>query len=248
VKFRAEVDGAITGLRFYKGSANTGTHVGRLWSSNGQQLASATFTNETASGWQTVSFAQPVPITANTTYVASYFAPNGRYAVNENYFTSSGVDSAPLRALRDGEAGGNGVYKYGTSGFPTDTYLASNYWVDVVFTPSTTSPTPSPSSTPPTVTARTPSANATGVGRTANVTATFSEAVTGVSSTTFTLKQGTTTIAAAVTYNATTRVATLNPNPTLAANTTYTVTLTNGIRNSAGNALTPVTWSFTTGS
>ena len=60
---------------------NTGTHVGRLWSSAGQLLAQATFTNETASGWQQVSFATPVAIKANTVYVVSYHAPVGRYAL-----------------------------------------------------------------------------------------------------------------------------------------------------------------------
>ena len=44
VKFRAQVDGQITGLRFYKGTTNTGTHVGHLWSRTGTMLAEATFT------------------------------------------------------------------------------------------------------------------------------------------------------------------------------------------------------------
>jgi Domain of unknown function (DUF4082) len=69
VKFRIDVAGFITGVRFYKGSANIGTHVGNLWTSAGQLLASATFVNETASGWQQVNFATPVAIAANTIYV-----------------------------------------------------------------------------------------------------------------------------------------------------------------------------------
>ena len=64
VRFRAEVDGLITGVRFYKSTTNTGTHVGHLWTRTGQLLATATFTNETASGWQQVSFATPVAVTA----------------------------------------------------------------------------------------------------------------------------------------------------------------------------------------
>jgi hypothetical protein len=88
VKFRADTNGFITGLRFYKGPGNTGTHLGRLWTTSGTQLATATFTNETASGWQQVSFATPVAITANTTYVASYYAPNGRYSVDDNFFAT----------------------------------------------------------------------------------------------------------------------------------------------------------------
>ncbi len=138
VKFRSSVNGFITGVRFYKGTANTGTHIGSLWDSSGNLLAQATFTNETASGWQQVNFASPVAITANTVYVASYHAPNGRYSVDGGYFTSTGITNGPLYALRNGESGGNGVYRYGSSiGFPSNTYQSSNYWVDVVFTTST---------------------------------------------------------------------------------------------------------------
>ena len=128
--------GQVTGVRFYKGSLNTGTHVGSLWSNTGTQLASATFTGETASGWQQVSFAAPVTIAAKTTYVASYFAPVGRYAVNEDFFAGNSVASGPLTALADGTDGGNGVYRYTAVGaFPNLTYRTENYWVDVVFRP-----------------------------------------------------------------------------------------------------------------
>jgi hypothetical protein len=134
VKFRSDVDGFITGIRFYKGSGNTGTHVGSLWTSGGQLLAQVTFANETASGWQQVDFATPVAITADTVYVASYHVLNGHYSVDDDYFAVAGVDNAPLHALQDGESGGNGVYNYGaTPAFPNNTYNSSNYWVDVVF-------------------------------------------------------------------------------------------------------------------
>ena len=141
VKFKSDVSGSITGIRFYKGSTNTGTHVGTLWTAAGAKLASATFSDETASGWQQVSFASPVAITAGTVYVASYFAPVGNYAANDGGFTSAGVDSPPLHALKDGVSGGNGVYAYGsTSTFPTNSYNATNYWVDVVFAGSLSAP------------------------------------------------------------------------------------------------------------
>ena len=77
VKFQSDVDGYITALRFYKSSTNTGTHVGNLWTSGGTLLASVTFTNETASGWQEMPLPTPVAITAGTTYVASYHATGG---------------------------------------------------------------------------------------------------------------------------------------------------------------------------
>ena len=152
VKFTSSVSGSVTGIRFYKGAANTGTHVGHLWSSTGTLLATATFTGESATGWQQVSFATPVAITANTVYVASYFSPTGDFPVDRNYFNSA-VSNPPLQALQNqssGSSGPNAVYNYGsTSGFPTSSYQASNYWVDVVFNTTTTSPPPPP---PPTTT------------------------------------------------------------------------------------------------
>jgi hypothetical protein len=134
VQFRSAVAGSITGIRFYKATANTGTHVGNLWTSNGTNLATATFTGETASGWQQVLFTKPVAITPNTVYVASYHAKNGHYSADTGYFSIQGVDNYPLHALGLGEDGGNDVYSYGTtSTFPNQTYEAENFWVDVVF-------------------------------------------------------------------------------------------------------------------
>ena len=132
MKFRSDVSGYVTGVRFYKGVGNTGTHVANLWSSSGTLLASATFTSETATGWQQVNFASPVAVTAGATYVVSYHTGSGHYAQDVNYF-ANGVDKAPLHAPSTASSGGNGVYAYGGSGFPTNTWNASNYWVDVVF-------------------------------------------------------------------------------------------------------------------
>jgi hypothetical protein len=135
VKFRASQNGSVTGIRFYKGTGNTGTHVGSLWSRTGTKLATVTFSGESPSGWQQATFSAPVPVTAGTTYVASYYAPNGRYAVNESYFATAATTNGPLTALQNGTDGSNGVYRYGAGGgFPSSTYLSSNYWVDVVFT------------------------------------------------------------------------------------------------------------------
>jgi hypothetical protein len=144
VKFKSDVFGTVNGIRFYKSSLNTGTHIGSLWTTSGQRLAQATFTGESASGWQSVTFSSPVPITPGTTYVASYYAPNGHYAGTPNYFYypapfgSTRLDSPPLHAIKANGTTANGVYDYGaTSTFPTSTYNASNYWVDVMFSPST---------------------------------------------------------------------------------------------------------------
>ena len=140
VKFSSEVPGTITGIRFYKAAANTGTHIGSLWSSTGTLLASATFTSETASGWQQVNFATPVAITANTTYVAGYLAPKGHYSEALSGFSAAGVTNPPLTALANSTST-NGVYAYGASStFPSSSYKATNYYVDVDFEPAAPNP------------------------------------------------------------------------------------------------------------
>ena len=139
VRFQSSVAGTISGIRFYKASTNTGTHVGTLYSDTGTQLAQATFSGESASGWQQVNFTA-VSINANTTYVAAYHTTNGHYSSNNPYFTSAYVNS-PLTAMADNPSGDrNGIYTYSTSVvFPTSTYQESNYWVDVVFNPTSSS-------------------------------------------------------------------------------------------------------------
>ena len=141
VKFQTDEDGHILGIRFYKSLDNTGTHIGNLWTSTGQLLATATFVNETASGWQEVTFSAPVSVTANTTYVASYHTDVGFYSANSGDFSSSGVSNPPLRTLADGEDGSNGLFDYGPTGFPTSSNGGANYWVDVLFATDFQAPT-----------------------------------------------------------------------------------------------------------
>ena len=69
---------------------------------------------------------------ANTTYVISYHTNTGNYSADQLYFNTQ-VDRAPLHAPTSAASGGNGVYAYGSSVFPTNTFNATNYWVDVVF-------------------------------------------------------------------------------------------------------------------
>jgi uncharacterized protein DUF4082/Big-like domain-containing protein/putative Ig domain-containing protein len=138
IRFYSDTAGYITGVRFYKSAANTGTHVAHLWNNTGTLLATATFTSETASGWQQVSFSKPVAITANTAYVASYHTTIGHYSGDAGYFASSGVSHSPLHTYANTSATPEGPYAYGSSSaFPTSTYNSANYWVDVAFSSST---------------------------------------------------------------------------------------------------------------
>ncbi|WP_203030690.1 DUF4082 domain-containing protein [Frankia nepalensis] len=240
VRFTADVGGWVTGIRFYKGTGNTGSHTGSLWTTTSTQLATATFTNETASGWQEVAFAQPVQITANTTYIASYFAPNGHFSGDTGYFETAGLEAAPLRSPRHTASAANGVFRSGSAGFPSDTYGASNYWVEPVF-----SDVEPPDVTAPAVTAQAPIAGATSVPTTVAVTAVFSEAVQPATIG-FTLAAGGSNVAGSVGYDAATRTATFTPSTPLANATAHTATVS-GARDAAGNTLAaPVGWTFTT--
>jgi hypothetical protein len=134
-RFRSDVPGEVIGVRFYKGdSDNGGVHVGLLYDNVGTLLNSVNFAGETASGWQQQLFAAPTPILAGTTYVIAYFAPQGHYSVDLNYFTASGFDNPPLHALQDDVDGDNGIFTYGAvPTFPSSVFMQSNYWVDLVF-------------------------------------------------------------------------------------------------------------------
>ena len=246
VKFQPDRNGYVTGIRFYKGSANTGIHVGSLWSAAGALLGSVTFANETASGWQQAIFSQPLAVTANTMYMASYYAPVGRYAVDNGYFAAV-VDNPPLRALANATSP-NGMFGYSAAAttFPTQSGNGANYWVDVVFTDVL-------DTTPPTVNSTTPANGTSGVPLATSITAAFSEDLnpSTVSGTTFELRSSDNTlVSGTVSYDAASRTAGLVPSAALAASTIYSATLRggpSGVKDWGGNALaSDVAWSFTT--
>ena len=248
IKFKADAPGTVTGIRFFKATANTGTHTGSLWSASGTLLATATFTNETASGWQNVAFSTPVTVTPGTVYVASYYAPKGHYSESAGYMYNSpspqplgsvSLDSGNLHALRNVPGTDNGLYKYSSSStFPTNTFNAENYWVDVNFVPTGTGI--------PQVTGTSPAAGASGVALAATPTATLNQAVTGSSIAMTVTPAGGPAVAGTVAYNTTTHAATFTPSSALSYGTTYTVAVS-GATNSGGQAMAaPFSWSFTT--
>ncbi len=139
VQFESNVAGAVDGVLFYKQRAMSGTNVAHLWSSNGTLLASATFSNETASGWQYVTFSNPVSILANTFYTVSYSTGSPLFYYESGYFAHGGVTKGNLTAPSDTDINGtildNGVYNYGGR-FPDASQYSANFWVDLVFSPS----------------------------------------------------------------------------------------------------------------
>jgi uncharacterized protein DUF4082 len=147
VKFQTSTPGAVTAIRFYKSVHCVGNHTASLWNSSGSLIATATFINETSSGWQQVNLATPVTLTTGATYIVSYHS-NGFYMADVSYFSTARTNG-PLTAPSTSAAGGNGVYAYGKGGiFPASTYQSSNYWVDLLFLPSQAA-SPSDALTPP---------------------------------------------------------------------------------------------------
>ncbi|MGK4579959.1 DUF4082 domain-containing protein [Kitasatospora sp. HPMI-4] len=131
VRFTTTLPGLVTGVRFYKGPGNTGTHIGALWDARGRELARATFTAESPAGWQQARFADPVRIAPGATYTAGYLAPSGHYAAAPNAFDGGPVTlgSGPLTAV------GGGFAQGGALAFPALSHENTDYYVDVAFAP-----------------------------------------------------------------------------------------------------------------
>jgi hypothetical protein len=135
VEFITAENVVVTGVRFYKGDMNTGTHFGTLWSETGDLLATGEFSNETTDGWQDLVFDDPAAIGPGQSYFVSYFAPVGHYAAENDYFSTQEVTVGPITALRAVGADSNGVYSYSeTSTFPNFSFQNTNYWVTPLWT------------------------------------------------------------------------------------------------------------------
>lgn len=107
--------------------------------------------------------------------------------------------------------------------------------------------TPPPGGVAPTVTSTIPAAAATGVATNSKVSAVFSAAMDAstLTTTTFTVSQGTTPVAGTVALAGST--ATFSPAANLSASTTYGATIKAGVKDTSGNALAAdFNWSFTT--
>lgn len=247
MKFQSSIPGSITGFRYYKGPGVTGVHTGHLWDNTGTLLATKVFTNETTSGWQSVTLSSPVAILPNTTYIVSYFTASGDFTREDPFFTQAVVNGF-LRGLANGEDGGNGVYAYsGSPVFPNNTSGSSSYFADVLFT--------STDATAPQVISVTPANNSIGIALNVHPTATFDEALDPTTVNTSTVKMtgpGNVNIPGTVTLTGG-NVITFTPNTDLAIGTLYTVTLVGGItepliKDISENALAAsYSWSFTTG-
>lgn len=236
LRFSPDSDGFVTGVRFYKGTGNGGTHTGSLWSAAGNRLATVTFTGESATGWQTAGFATPVAVTAGQTYVVSYTAPQGRYASQVDAFFARPLLARPLSVAGGYGAAPAGVFANAGS-FPTGSFRNSNYFVDAVFSTGDDSPL--------SVNGRSPDPGASSVPRTTAVRGTFSKPVTA-STVAFTLRTAAgASVPGATEYDAATRTATFTPSAPLGGGVVHTATLAATATVGGGQVASNGSWSFT---
>ena len=141
-RFTASQAGQITALQYYRGAADaddTDVRALSLWNSSGVKIGTVTVTSAAgATGWQVGTLSSPISIVAGQTYTVSYsyVFNNGQgavesYANTSSYHTTTrssadGLLTAPVNA---------GVYVEGTGLFPSSSWNASSYFVDVLFTP-----------------------------------------------------------------------------------------------------------------
>jgi predicted nucleic acid-binding Zn finger protein len=139
MKFVSSKAGTIDSIRYYKAASETGSHIGRIWSDSGQLLSSVNFSNETASGWQEQALAAPLSVNALTPYVVSVNA-NSYFAITPNGLGTT-VTNGDLSTVADGA---NGVFNPTPTLFPNQSFQNTNYFRDVVFTPSSAPVVPQP--------------------------------------------------------------------------------------------------------
>ena len=140
----------VTGVRFYKAAANTGTHIGSLWTADGAAARPGDVQRaRPASGWQTVDVrpagrgAAEHDLRRVVLRAERALLGHGRVLLRAPVARPErrgDRDSPPLHALRNSGTTTNGVYSYGAGArsrrAPT---RPRNYWVDVMF-----APTPAP--------------------------------------------------------------------------------------------------------
>ena len=236
VKVTVDQPTEVTAIRFYKSPGETGTHIGRIWTSDGTQVAQTTFTNETASGWQTQPLTTPYTMQPGAVYTVSVNA--NAYFVATSAGLASSIVSGPLQTVADGN---NGVFGVAAGLFPDQSYLSNDYYVDVTAAPV--------SESPPTVASTSPSDGATGVATTDAVAATFSRSMDASSLTTssFTLAGPSGPVTASVSYDSATDTVSLQPSTPLAFDSVYTARIAAAALSDDGSAMgAAYSWSFTT--
>jgi hypothetical protein len=237
VRFNVSQPTQLTAFRFWKTPGEGGTHIGKLWA-NGALVAQAQYVTESASGWQHQALVTPVQLQPGVTYTASVNA-NQAYALTPGGLASQIVSGSLLTIIGD-----NGVFSDEAGVLPMQSFSGSNYFVDLQVADDGTTPPPAPTDAGP-------RGGDVRVPPSSSVHVTFSRDldVTTIGASSFKLtRQGDASpVPAVVTYEVTSRTATLTPSAPLLESSSYTANLAATIRAADGTPLANgVSWSFTT--
>ncbi len=265
----AAVTVTLTGTNFIAGStislSATGITVSNLTvASNTSITATFTIAANAPAGAQTVTV-----MSAGKTSGSQMFTVNSGAPTLSTVSPSSGLQGQGVPVTLTGTlfASGATIGLSGTGITVSNTTVVSSTSITATFTVALNAPTGAQTVTvttpigtsgtqtftvnllPPTVTSTNPANLATGVPINRKITATFSKPMNPLTITaaTFTVVGGGTNVAGTVTCNAACNVATFAPMANLAANITFTATITTGAKDPAGNSLaSPFVWTFTT--
>ena len=192
----------------------------------------------------------PVAITADTTYVASYSRAERALRLRRRLLRAAGSTARRCTRWPTASTARNGVYNYGASGLPDQHVPVGNYWVDVVFDdlrgPDTTAPTDRFG-----LSGRRRDRGHRGCERDRHLQRGDGPGDDQRRRPSSCATHSNATVPAAVTYDAATRTATLDPNGSLANSSDLHGDRQGrdrrGVEDAAGNALARrLTWSFTT--
>jgi hypothetical protein len=147
VEFFVSQSATLSAIWFYSapGAGTLPTEIALYTVSGGTLIHSeaATWSGAMGSGWVRAAFASPPSLSPSTAYAGAILAGGDNfYSATPHYWDSgagaSGVTNGPLSAPNNaGAASGQDSFNVGSSlAFPTTSYNATNYWVDVEVTTS----------------------------------------------------------------------------------------------------------------
>ncbi len=140
--------GTITAIRHWKCPSETGEHTGRIYSKDGKELATVTFTNESESGWQEAVLSEPLAIEPDTVYWVSVNI-NRHFPATWGAFRAKSFEAGPLRTVpgKDvkyptSDRENNGAFAAPGKLLPVSWAENTNYFRDIVFVPAKTEAKP----------------------------------------------------------------------------------------------------------
>jgi hypothetical protein len=254
LKIVPNTNGYITALRFYKPLVSPdSSRTGHIWDAQGNLLATVNTANESEYGWQEATLTTPLNVTKDQLYILSFGLSTGDYQATfgklATLMTSPGFTAYPSNDPRNAAMGSgtaNSVYTTTAGNYPSSPSVNNAYYyIDAVFSKQ------SQDSLPLGVVAAEPADDSYAVKRSTPIRLTFDQAINPATVTAANVQLRDATnqlVSRSVGFDQARRAITITPTGLLNPSTYYSVTVTSGVTDVRGIALTAdYSWSFTTG-